>query len=281
MALIINILTLATWLLACYFMLVRIEDGHCIKDVRLKTAAAVCIVLIGLVADIQWMRYIDPEPIQGEVALHYLGFIGLIFYALGDIRLGQAHIKKDKKVAYRKEGIICFGIGHILYIAAIIALFDMTYVKYIVEVFIAALIVGLIAGFGARRLSLHFGRYTAMVSIYIGLLVFAALLAFALVHSMDVAYETADAAYQATIVTPEYQEAVAADPSATIYPPVMSVAYGTAKALRAAFLAFVVSDITLAPMYFGRVGNKPHFVIINHVTYYIAQLLLAYALITF
>ena len=281
MTAIISILTVLTWVLACWFMLVRIESGHTGKDVHIKTVVAACILAIGVLSDVQWLMLRDGELLRGEQILHVLGMLGLILYALGDIRLGQAHIDKSKKISYRRQGIILFALGHLMFIAVILSLYDMTYKKYIFAAAAVAVVVALLTALFARRMNIHFGRYTALISVYIGILVFTAVLAWALWHSMGEAYDTALAAYQETIASPEYQEAIAADPAAVIAAPVMNPALGSADAIRAAFLAFVISDASLAPMYFGKVGGKPHYVIFNHVSYYMAQLLLAYSLIIF
>ena len=281
MSTIISLLTIATWVFAVWFMLVRIEDGYCKKDLILKSCASACIVLVGIVANIQWILTIRPEPLHGEISFHYLIGIALIFGLLGDVRLGQSHIIKDKKVQYRKEGIICFAIDHILNIIAMMLAYDMTYIKYVIIAFALAVAMGVIVGFGGRKFGFHFGRYTAMVSVYVGLLALDVFLAWALYHSTNVAFDAATLEYETTIASEAYQAAVAADPAAVIAAPVMTPFMGAFKAIAAGQLAFIISDATLAPMYFGKVGNKPHFVIVNHFTYYLAQLLMAVSLITF
>ena len=283
MATIIKTLTIVIWLLACYFMLVRIEEGHCKKDVILKSIIAVLIVLTGVLAFSQWIHFMPEEPIHGERAFHYLILIGLVFGALGDIRLGQAHSNRDKMISYRKQGIVLFALQHVMVIAAALSLFDFTYKKYAIIPVVCAVAVGLFTGFGARRFNIHFGRYTVIVAVYVGILCLDAFMAWGLLRSIHYAYDTQLADYQAMVASEEYLAAVAADPNAAVawVEPALMRALTAVQCIAAGGLAFLFSDASLAPMYFGKVGNKPHYVIFNHVTYYFAQLLLAYSLFMF
>ncbi len=270
---IINLLTLALWVLAIWFMLVRIE-GYSKLDVILKTCATACIIGIAILANIFRGSVYDGNGITGERLFRWLIVIGLIFGMLGDLWLGQAHILTGKKERCMRLGILCFGIDHICNILAILQISYLVEKKYLIIPILAAVAFALITGFGGRRLGLHFGRYTGQVSLYVGLLSLDSMLAWGLWRGMSVYIKAAEAAYnEAFAATGVYDPAMLPTLGYVIMP--------VATALAAGGLAFFVSDMTLAPMYFGRAGNKPHYVIVNHVSYYLAQQLMAFSLLAF
>ena len=270
---IIGILTFALWILAIAFMLVRIE-GYCRTDVILKTAATACIVLIAILANVMNGRIYENQPVAGETIFRYLIVAGLVFGMLGDLRLGQSHINRDKKVSYMYQGIIFFGLNHVCNIAAILQISYLADKKYMIYALCGAVAVALIVGFGGRKLGFHFGRYTVAVSGYAGLLSMDSFLAIGMWRSMKVLIETSEAAYN------EYAAATGIYDAAML-PNLAYVLLPVFVCLAAGQLAFLISDMTLVPMYFGRMGTKPHYVILNHVSYYLAQQLMAFSLMAF
>ena len=270
---VINLLTLLLWVLAIWFMLVRIE-GYSKKDVILKTAATATVVVIAILANFFRSSVYDGNGITGEKLFRWLIVIGLIFGMLGDLRLGQSHISADKKVSYMRQGILCFGIDHVCNIAAMWQIAYLVDKKYLFIPFGAAIAFALLTGFGGRKLGLHFGRYTVQVSAYVGLLALDTFTAWGIWRGMSVYIKAAMAAYEeAYAATGVYDPAMLPTLGNVIMPVVTVLAAGQ--------LAFFVSDCTLAPMYFGRAGNKPHYVIVNHVSYYLAQQLMAFSLLAF
>ncbi len=245
MAIVIKLFTIITWILACYFMFVRIDEGYCKKDLVMKVLVSISIMIVALFANISHFLVSDGSYPSGDTPFHILMFLGLAFGMLADYYLGRAHLDPDRKIHFRKMGIILFGVEHIFNIAGMLFIFNVTRVLYLLVPFLAAAAFATAAGLGARKAGFHFGRYTVIVSIYIGLLSADAFFAWGLFGSTD---------------------------AGTFY-------YDTAHTLAVGQAAFLISDASLAPMYFGKVGNKPHYVIFNHVTYYMAQLLIAYALI--
>ncbi len=245
MAIVIRLFTFITWIFACYFMFVRIDEGYCKKDLIMKVLVSCSIMVVALFADISHFTGRGDEAPFGDTRFHILMFLGLASGMLADFYLGKAHINPDKKIKFRKIGIALFGIEHVFNIAGMLFIFNVSRFLYLLVPVVGAAFIAVVAGFVARKIGLHFGRYTVVISIYIGLLFADAFFAWGLFGSTD---------------------------AGTYY-------YDTAHTLAIGQVSFLVSDASLAPMYFGKVGNKPHYVIFNHVTYYLAQLLIAYALI--
>ncbi|MCR5098384.1 MAG: hypothetical protein K6B14_05495 [Lachnospiraceae bacterium] len=269
----IGVLIFALWASAIAFMLVRIE-GYSKTDVILKTTATACIVLIAILANVLNARLYDNPPVAGETVFRFMIVIGLVFGMVGDLTLGLSHINKDKKVMLMFAGIISFGLNHVCNIIAIMKISYVADKKYILYALAGAVFMALIVAFGGRKLGFHFGRYTGILSGYAGLLSMDSFLAIGLWRGTKVAIEAAEAAYnEAGAATGYYDPAMLPSLAYVLLPVFVCLAAGQ--------LAFLISDITLVPMYFGKMGTKPHYVILNHVSYYLAQQLMAFSLMAF
>ncbi len=270
---IIGILTFALWILAIAFMLVRIE-GYSMLDVILKTSATGCIVLIAIFANIMNARVYENQPVAGESVFRILIVCGLVFGMLGDLVLGLAHINKEKKSRLMYTGFICFGLNHIFNIAAILQIDYLADKKWFFYALAGAVFVALVVAFGGRKMGFHFGRYTGILSGYAGLLSMDAFYAIGVWHSVKDMITAAEAAYnEYGVATGVYDAAMLPQLGYVLIPVLTCLAAGQ--------LAFMISDMTLVPMYFGKMGTKPHYVVLNHVSYYLAQQLMAFSLMAF
>ncbi|MCM1544493.1 MAG: lysoplasmalogenase [Ruminococcus sp.] len=160
---------------------------------------------------------------------------GLVFGMLGDIYLDLKWVYPNDMKKYLNYGFLFFGFGHLFYMGAMFVGAKLT----IVQMLIAAA-VGVVVAIGnlllEKPMKQKFGEFKVIVTIY----------------SFILAMMTATAVISA-IVTGEKS--------------FIMFAVGA--------VLFLVSDLILSPMYFGEGKNTPLNFILNHVTYYAGQFMIA------
>ena len=168
---------------------------------------------------------------------------GGIFGALGDLFLGLSHLDKDKKKGFMFAGVFWFGMGHVAYCQGLIhnyATGDTMW--YILIPMVIAILISTFIGLCRRKLGLHFGRFLPAVMVYVFLLSFSVLLSLSL-----------------------------------------NIYYGFhnqhLKIFMVGITMFIISDSILSKMYFGKQKHPSLNVVTNHVTYYLAQWLIAISIL--
>ena len=163
--------------------------------------------------------------------------VGLAFGMLGDIYLDQKWVYPNDMKKYLYAGFVSFGIGHLFYIPAMVRAAGIE-LKWLLIPAAAGLVVAVGNLLLEKPMKQNFGEYKAIVTIYGFILAFMA----------------------ATAVT---------------------CAVLTGKMTFIVFAAggvfFLLSDLILSPMYFGEGKNTPMNFILNHVTYYLGQYLIAFS----
>ena len=165
--------------------------------------------------------------------------LGLLFGLLGDIWLDLKYVFPEKDVHFTYAGFLVFGIGHVLYIAGMLLQFGR---GVPVGRIIAPILLGVALSFGnavlEKPMKLQFGRMKAIVIAY-GVFLFSAVL---LAGSLALYYS-----WQVT-------------------------------SLNLIFLGgilFALSDLVLSGTYFGVGKDRPVHIILNYLSYYPAQFLIA------
>ncbi|MCR4675073.1 MAG: lysoplasmalogenase [Lachnospiraceae bacterium] len=172
----------------------------------------------------------------------YLLF-GADFGALGDLFLGLSHIDKDNKKRHMFLGILGFGIGHIFYcVGLLIEYASIDNLPYTLPPLGIGILIAVIVGVFGRKMGLHFGRLLPAVCVYVFLLSFSVVQALFL--NIYHGFENTQL-----------------------------LLFGMGITL------FIVSDSILARMYFGKQKHPALNVITNHVTYYLAQWLIALSIL--
>lgn len=169
---------------------------------------------------------------------------GLLFGLLGDIWLDlKFACREGEEDTYTVMGFGSFAIGHVLYVAAVA--FGVSQVK--LSAVISALGVALIAGcavfFGEKLMGLNYGKYKMISTLY-GALMF---------------FMTSFALFSAVFA-----------------------GIGDNKKIFMLFIGgvfFIISDLILSGTYFGEGKDRPVDIVTNHVTYYIAQYVIAATLL--
>lgn len=202
---------------------------------------AICSACLLVIAG--WALHIN-MLLKGEFSyMGFLIFLGGLVGDEGDLFLGLSHLNKETKRRNMLTGIIGFGVGHVLYCLAVILKYreNATAVALAIPVVIG-LVLAISVGVFRRNMGLHFGRYLPAVVTYVFLLTFSV----ALSVSLNIA---------------------------TNWESRQLNLFGLGMIL------FIVSDVILSGMYFGKMANSPRAVITNHATYYAAQWLIAFSIL--
>ncbi len=173
--------------------------------------------------------------------------MGLVFGLLGDIYLDQKWVYPDDDEKYLYAGFAVFAIGHFFYVGAMIMTAGLNFTHMLIASALAILVV-IVNLIMERITKLNFHKFRLVVSLYsfvVGLTMTTALVAFAVTYM----------ASGLTLAVPY-------------------LVFTVAGAL------FLVSDIILSSQYFGT-HNTPLFFVMNHVTYYLAQYLIALTIVIF
>lgn len=206
--------------------LLKCKDKRSVTGVFLKNATSIFFILTavcGIVKNSASWKY------------GLLIVVGLVFGMLGDIYLDQKWVYPKDMKQYLYAGFICFGIGHLFYIPALVTAADIG-----MKLMVIPVITGIVVAAGnlvlEKPMKQKFGEYKAIVTVYSFIL----------------------AAMVATAVVAAF---VSKHPAFIVY------AIGS--------VLFLVSDLVLSPMYFGEGKNTPTNFIVNHVTYYLGQYMIA------
>ncbi len=167
--------------------------------------------------------------------------IGLFFGLLGDVFLDQKWVYPNDMKKYLNCGFIVFGIGHIFYCTAMSVTAGLKF-KWIALGIGVGAVVTIVNALLEKPTHQNFGEFRGILTVY-SLLVGC----------------TPGFALAAFIATRETAYII----------------------LLIAGVFFLISDVILSPMYFGKDKNTPTNFVINHVTYYIAQYLIALSIIMF
>ena len=164
---------------------------------------------------------------------------GLVFGMLGDIYLDQKWVYPADDKKYLYAGFVSFALGHLFYIPAIIITSGVPAKLLWIPAAFAAIVVVFVL-ITEKPMKQDYGEFRLTVALY-GFVVAG----------------MAGSSMLAAIYTKE--------------PAFICCAVGG--------VMFLISDLILSPMYFGpKEKNNPTNFFINHLTYYIAQYLLAFSI---
>lgn len=169
--------------------------------------------------------------------------LGLLFGLLGDIWLDLKYVFPEKDGPFTYAGFAVFGLGHVLYILGLLTSYDAAGRPLFV---IVPLLLGAALGFGnavlEKPMGLRYGKMKPVVIAYGALLFSMVLLAGSLALSRGWA-----------------------DPALDLF--------------FAGGVFFALSDLILSGTYFGVGKERPVDIILNYLTYYGGQFLIASSLL--
>ena len=173
---------------------------------------------------------------RGSARLFSIAVIpGLVMGLIGDIYLDMKYVYPKSSTLYTYTGFGAFWLGHVFYFIFLLRQFGALPVGLVISI-----IIGIAAGIGIyltpEKMKLDYGEFRLVSSCYAALLVFL-----------------------------------------TVYSFCVCVGRFSAGALLffIGLLLFLFSDLVLSQIYFGEDKNTPEYAMINHGSYYLAQILIA------
>ena len=166
---------------------------------------------------------------------------GLFFGLLGDIWLDLKWNCPEENDRYTFAGFWCFAAGHICFLTALIRFGgkDWSTAGIVIPLALAA-VLGIAVGMGEKLLSLDYGRFKSITMFYGALLIGTVL-------------TSGSCILQAHFENSKF---------------VLMFIGG---------VLFLISDLILSGTYFGKGKDRPADIISNHVFYYAAQFVIAFA----
>ena len=168
---------------------------------------------------------------------------GLVFGLIGDILLDLKYIDMERTIGYTYGGFIVFGLGHLMFMSTLIlAFYQKGHPWYIVSAVILDIVLSVATILMEKPLKLKYGKYKKISFLY------------ALCLFGTCAFSLFLAILNGFKVLPLNLFLVGA-------------------------VLFAISDLVLSGTYFGEGKDRPIDFIINYVTYYGAQFVIAFLLL--
>lgn len=156
---------------AIFFLYVRVTKGG-VAGVLTKTLASVCFIALGVAGVVSQSPNIDKASV-------FILF-GLIMGLVGDIILDLKVVYPESNDMYLNAGMISFGIGHALFITAIIMLITFNLTSLLVSIAITIPIAAAVM-LSAKPMKIDFGKF------FIHSLSYAVILTFTSVYAISIA----------------------------------------------------------------------------------------------
>ncbi len=203
-----------------------------LKELFLKISISFLFVLLALVASYKSNKF---------NVFNLLIIIGLLLGLLGDIFLDLKYIDTTRTKGYTYGGFISFGIGHILFIIAMLLMYG-TSIPFIILAIILTIILSIATILLEKPLKLKYGEYKIISFLY-ALCLFGSL-SFSLFLNISNRFQIT-----------------------------------SLNMLFIGFVLFVISDLVLSGTFFGENKERPIDFILNYITYYGAQFTIAFMLL--
>lgn len=178
---------------------------------------------------------------QGDAVFGLIILCGLFFGAVGDIWLDLKYVHPEADAVYSFAGFSVFGIGHILYDIALISRYYVPgNAGLLIGAFAIPAVVGILMPFSEDLMKVKYGKMKAITSVYTVLLIS--------LISVSAGLAIMNGFKNVTLIM-----------------------------VNIGAVLFAISDGILCQTYFGQGKNRPVDKVVNHLTYYLAQFIIAFA----
>ena len=204
-----------------------------LKELFIKTGISFLFIVVALVATLSSEKF---------GLFNVLVITGLLFGLIGDILLDLKYVDKERTDGYSYGGFIVFGLGHIMFMIAIIMNYHHGSFIYILIPIILDIICSVLTILLEKPLKLNYGKMK-LISFCYALCLFGTF-SFTLLLAIENGFQ------------------------------ILSL-----NMFLIGSVLFAISDLVLSGTYFGEGKERPIDFILNYVTYYGAQFVIAMLLL--
>ena len=223
-------------ILTSTFIYNRVKYGM-LNGLFTKTLASFGFVVLAVILSFTKMQ----ASYYANLSISFI-IIGLVCGLIGDVLLDLKVMYPFHEDKYLKAGMVSFGIGHIFYIASMLNLtnieIDLIHIWLpLVLIFAGAIVASLLVWFvSVKFLKLNFGKNTLITNCYSFVLL--------LTTALSVYFSFIGLSFNMYI-------------------------------LAIGFAMFLISDLILSTQYFGGKQDNKKLIVLNHLFYYLAQIIIA------
>lgn len=225
------------------FLVVRVKQCT-VNGVFLKAISSLMFIVTACAA-----IAIKPENMRYGI----LFVIGMVFCAVGDIWLDLKYVHKEYDEPYTFAGIASFMISHIFYLIGILMAYPEFIGWQVALAIFSALSVSVIERLVSKKIGFDYGKLKGLTFVYSIVIMLTVTFALNGVNAFG------------------WLPLLGGSERPDIMPRFLAMNMGT--------VIFALSDLSLSIAFFKKGGNTKLNVIIIHITYYIAQYLLALSIL--
>ena len=234
----------AVFVISIIIFLVERLKGCSVKATVLKATSSLLFVVLACVAVL-----IKPE----NSGYGMMFIIGMVLCTVGDIWLDLKYVHKEYDEQYTFVGIGSFMISHIFYLAGILLAYPEFIGWQVALAIFSALSVSVIERLVSKKTGFEYGKFKTLTFVYSVVIMLTVTFALNAVNAFG------------------WLPVLGGAEMPAVMPRFLCMNMGT--------VIFALSDLSLSIAFFRKGGNTKLNVVVIHVTYYIAQFLLALSII--
>ncbi len=232
------------FLISVIIFLVERFKACSVKATVLKATSSLFFVILACVAVLM-------KPENSDYGMMFI--IGMVLCTIGDIWLDLKYVHKEFDEQYTFVGIGSFMISHIFYLVGILLAYPEFIGWQVALAIFSALSVSVIERLVSKKTGFEYGKFKGLTFVYSIVIMLTVTFALNAVNAFG------------------WLPVLGGAEMPAVMPRFLCMNMGT--------VIFALSDLSLSIAFFKKDGNTKLNVVIIHVTYYIAQLLLALSIL--
>lgn len=234
----------AVFVISIIIFIVERLKGCSVKATVLKATSSLLFVVLACVAVL-----IKPE----NSGYGMMFIIGMMLCAVGDIWLDLKYVHKEYDEQYTFVGIGSFMISHIFYLAGILLAYPEFIGWQVALAIFSALSVSVIERLVSKKTDFEYGKFKTLTFVYSVVIMLTVTFALNAVNAFG------------------WLPVLGGAEMPAVMPRFLCMNMGT--------VIFALSDLSLSIAFFRKGGNTKLNVVVIHITYYLAQFLLALSIL--